>query len=348
MATSATLPVPMEHDQRLPSAPGETSSSAIAAREKAAVEARFLMALHRPRDFDTSRLRLLKACARPKFAAVARYAKPVGGSRVTGLSIRFAEEARVLWGNMDVTTLVVFDDDERRIYRVQGIDLETNATEAIDVIVEKFVERRQVKEGMEVIGSRQNSTGQTVYKIRATEDDMLTKSMAHVSKSRRNVILSLLPADLKDECDEAIVETMRDRDAKDPDAARKAILDAFFSLGVMPAQVAELLGHPLEATNPAELTLLRSYFTALKDGEATWASIVEAHGGTTAKPEANPSAGKGADSLKQALGKKKQPDTGATTSAVAASPAKAGKDGNTCEACGGKDGNHTQLCPYAD
>jgi len=338
---------------------GETSSSAIAAREKAAVEARFLMALHRPRDFDTSRLRLLKACDRPKFAEVARYAKPVGNSRVTGLSVRFAEEARVLWGNMDVTSLLVFDDDERRIYRVQGIDLETNATEGIDVMVEKFVERRQVKQGMEVIGSRQNSTGQTVYKIRATEDDMLTKSNAHVSKARRNVILSLLPGDIKEECEQRIIETLRDRDAKDPDGARKAVMESFFSLGVMPAQVADLLGHPLEQINPAELTLLRSYYTALKDGEATWTEIVEAHsGGKKSEGTSAPTstATTGTQALKEKLGAKGAAKGAAKAGETNAAPAPAptttatdeGDDhpGDVCEACGGRGGHHAQLCPY--
>src|SRR3954464_1839255 len=117
MAT-ANLPVPITNN--LPAAAGETSSSAIAAREKASVEARFIMAANRPRDFETSRRRLVDACKRPGFAAMARYSKPVGRERIEGLSIRFAEEARVLWGNMDVTVLLVFDDDMRRIYRVQG------------------------------------------------------------------------------------------------------------------------------------------------------------------------------------------------------------------------------------
>jgi hypothetical protein len=308
MAT-ANLPAPAVGNSNLPVAPGETSSSAIAAREKASVEARFIMAVNRPRDFETSRRRLMDACKRPGFAEVARYSKPVGRERITGLSIRFAEEARVLWGNMDVTVLLVFDDDMRRIYRVQGIDLETNATEAVDVMVEKFVERRQTRDGMEIIGSRTNTSGQTVYKIRATEDDLAVKAGAQISKQRRNCILALLPADVKEECENQCIATLAKADAEDPGAARKKLLDAFWTFGVTPAQIVELLGHPVEQMNPSELTLFRSYYTALKDGEATWAAIVEAHTGKAAKPTEQPAKpAKGTAGLASAL--KKEPTNG--------------------------------------
>lgn len=335
-------------------AAGETSSSAIAAREKAAVEARFLVALHRPRDFDTCRLRIMKACQRPRFAEVARYTKPVGNQKVTGLSVRFAEEAATLWSNISVSALLVFDDDERRIYRVEAIDLETNRNAAMDVMVEKFVERRQVRDGMEVMGSRTNTSGQIVYKVRATEDDLTVKVNANLAKARRNVILELLPADVKEEAEEAIIATMADRDRKDPDGARKAVSEAFFKMGVMPSQLGELLGHPLEQVTPAELTLLRSYYTALKDGEATWAEIVESHTGGK-KPAADgaaPASGKGSDALAATLNRKKNgakaSEPSAPTSHAAPAPAQSpSTPGTVCEACGAADGAHKPACPYS-
>lgn len=322
-------------------AAGETSSSAIAAREKAAVEARYLVAISRPRDFETGRRRLLDACKRPRFAAAARYSKPVGRERVTGFSIRFAEEARVLWGNIDVTTLLVFDDDSRRIYRVAATDLETNATESVDVMVEKFVERSTVREGQEVLGQRQNTQGRTVYRIRATEDDLTVKVNAIISKYRRNGILSLIPADVKEDCEKQMLATVRDEDAKDPAAARKAIFDAFWDMGVTPAQIGEMLGKPVEQINPAELHMLRTYYTALKEGESTWAEIVEAHTGgkvSTTNGAATPT--KGTAGLKDALTKKAEPPAAA---AAPATPAKA--QTWPCEACKGTTA-HADACPY--
>ncbi len=228
-----------------------------------------------------SRSRLLDSCKRPGFAAKARYAKPVGGKDKFGLSIRFAEEARVLWGNIDVTTMLVFDDDFKRIYRVQGVDLETNATDAIDIAVEKFVERRKITAGMEQIGQpRANTYGELVYKVRATEDDLIIKSNNQIAKAKRNVILSLIPADVKEEAEAQIIETQRNADATDPQGAVKKIVDAFWALGVSPMQLEEILGHPMAQINPAELTLLRTYYSSLEDGEATWQDIIENHAAT--------------------------------------------------------------------
>lgn len=325
----------------LPVAAGETSSSAIAARARAEVEARFVYAMRNPRDFQTARRRILDACKRPRFAEKARYAKPIGGGKVFGLSVRFAEEVRVNWGNLDVTAMLVFDDAERQIYRVQGVDLETNATDGVDVIVEKFVERRQVRDGMEVIGQRVNTGGQIVYKVRATEDDFLVKANNRIAKARRNVILTLIPADIKEEAEAQIIETMRTADAQDPQAAIKKIIDAFWPLGVMPAQIVELLGHPIEQSTPAEIQLLRTYYQTLSEGEGTWAEIFEAHtngkrpaeGGASAKaPEP-----KGTEGLKGKLG------------ATRAGTAPALVKGVDCKECGAKVGQpHKDACPLAD
>lgn len=98
----------------------ETAASAVAAREKAAIEARYVMALKRPRDMDEVRVRLLKECDRPGFAEVAKYEKPVAGQKIVGLSVRFAEAAIRLAGNILTQVLIVFDDRERRIPRARG------------------------------------------------------------------------------------------------------------------------------------------------------------------------------------------------------------------------------------
>lgn len=256
----------------------ETSSSAVAAREKAAVEARFLVAINRPRDINRFRIRLLEACRRPRFAEVAMYAKPVGGKKVTGPSIRFVEEALRHYGNVDVKASVTFDDPERRILCVTGTDLETNTSYLQDVDLNKTVERRQPKAGEEVVRSRQNSTGQTVYIIKADEDAFINKQNAGSSKAIRTVGLRILPSDAVEEAMEVVVHTLQQEDAKDPTAARKRLVDSFYALGVMPKQITDLLGHELEAVTPAELTMLRSIYTALKDGETTWPEVVEAFG----------------------------------------------------------------------
>lgn len=312
MATS-NLPVPMGAAAAVPVAAGETAASAVAAREKAAVEARFLVAMHRPRNPDEARVRLLARCHSPRFAGVAEYRKPVGnGKEATGASIRMMEEIARQWGNVDVQAPVIFDDPERRIVRVTATDLESNYSASVDVILEKTVERKKPKQGDEVLSSRQNSYGDTVYRIRADEDAFLVKQNANVSKARRECIRAVVPGDLVEEAMELCAETRRTEVRTDPAAARKRISDAFFALGVMPGQLCEFLGKPsLEAVTEAELELLRSIYTGMKEGEATWADVMEQkRGNGKAKEDEKPAAnGKGTDALKQTLvnkgGKKK-------------------------------------------
>lgn len=46
----------------------ETAANVLAAQAKAQVEARYMMAMHRPRNWDAVRQDLLKECRRPSFA----------------------------------------------------------------------------------------------------------------------------------------------------------------------------------------------------------------------------------------------------------------------------------------
>lgn len=267
-----------------PTALAETASTAVAAQAKAAVEARYVMALRNPRNWDQVRVGFLAACRRPGFAAVARYAKPTGGKKLIGPSIRFAEEAARQMGNLLNETLIVFDDERRRIVRILVTDLESNLSYPLDIILDKTVERKD-KKGRTVLGERLNSYGETVFLVEATEDELMTKQAAQVSKALRTGILRVLPGDIQEEAMEVIRLTVENEDAKDPTSARKRVCDAFFDLGVMPDQLAEFLGHPLEQINPAELQLLRNIHTAIKDGEGSWSDIMAEKGKKAESPK---------------------------------------------------------------
>lgn len=251
----------------------ETASTAVAAAATAAIQAKYIMAMQRPRDMDGVRLSLLKECRRPGFAAVARYHKPVGDG-VTGFSIRFAEAAMRCMGNIDASTTTIYDDPEKRILRVAAADLETNMTHSFDITIVKTVERSKPRDGVPPISVRTNSAGQKTYTVEATEDDLLSKQGALVSKALRDQSLRLLPGDIKDEAMAVIVATLEKDNAADPMAARKKLVDGFDALGVKPSNLREYLGHDLDASTPAELADLRAVWTALNDGEAKWVDIL--------------------------------------------------------------------------
>lgn len=258
----------------------ETSTTAVAAQARAKIEARYIVAMKNPRSWDDVRAKLLKDCLRPGFAAVARYAKPVGRSKIEGPSIRFAEAALRSMGNAVVETAVVWEDDDKRIVRVSVTDIESNLPYEADVVVSKTVERRQLKDGQQALATRLNSYGDKVYIVQATDDDLLNKQNALVSKALRTAALRLLPGDILEDCMDAVMRTQHNQDAADPDAARKKLIDAFAALNIMPAQLSEYLGHDIAQVVTAELADLRTLYVAIRDGETTWGAVMESR-----KPE---------------------------------------------------------------
>lgn len=260
----------------LPGSISYADPAAVAAAEaaKARIQAAYIMAIQRPRSYDQSRIKILEACSRPSFAEKVEYSKPVGGGKpIVGPSIRFAELALREWGNIAYENQVVYDDDLTRRINVVITDLETNTTFSASIQLNKTVERKNAT-GREVVSERINSYGDKVYVVKATEDEIMTKQAAAVSKALRNEGLRLIPQDIIEEAIEKARETVKKRDKADPDAARKKLADAFASLRVMPADLEKYLGHPLGQTSPAELQDLRSIYQTIKDGEAKWSDYV--------------------------------------------------------------------------
>ncbi len=276
----------------------ETASAAVAAAAQAQIQAAYTMALHRPRDLDHVRVNLLKDCARPSFAEVARYRKPIGRG-VEGPSIRFVEAALRRLGNVDSSSVVTLDDDHKRIVQVTVIDLEANYRQSESVTIRKEIERTSRIAGRDVLAQRPNSRGGTVYTYTAIgEDEIADKVAAAVSKAMRRCGLRVIPGDITEECMVAVRRTKQDAAAKDPDAERHALADAFSGLGVLPKDLTAYLGHDLAKCSPVEITELRDVYTAIRDGEVTWVEILSHKQGERDAPSS------GTDKLKAELEKK--------------------------------------------
>jgi hypothetical protein len=273
----------------------EAGSAALSAQIEARIKGQFFLARQFPRDWREVRSKLLQAFERPMLAEGAIYSKPVGGKRVEGLSIRFAEEAFRAMGNVSVETMLVSDDEDKRVYIVSGMDMETNAIVPVTVVVTKQVERSSTKAGDVVLGERLNSNGNKTFILKArSEDDYRAKEQGALQRARRDVIIFLTPGDIQEECETKIRETLRDRDRKDPEGTINALTDSYYRLGVSVAEIEKFLGHSVKTINEAELHILRVTYTMIKEGEGTWAMAVE-H-----KLGANTGADAGDDSAKPA------------------------------------------------
>ena len=259
----------------------QTISQQQEAMVRAAVEARYALAIRQPRDLDAVRLRLLKDCKRPRFAEVARYAKPQGKKQdpktgqwvdnvIEGPSIRFVEAALRSLTNVYPETSVIYDDPRKRLMRVSVTDLEANVTYSHEVSVTKTVERSNA-EGREIISVRQNKKGKPVYTVEATDDEVLVRQNSLVSKTLRVLGLRILPGDLVDEAMDVVQQTQTSQDKADPETQRRRVFDAFAQMGIQPDEIKEYVGREI---GPADLPQLRALYQALTAGDIQWRDVL--------------------------------------------------------------------------
>ena len=253
-----------------------------------------------PRELAEVEKRLLADCARPGFATASRYARPVGGECKTcegakqlqgrpcepclgtgkmhahGFSIRFAEAAYQALGNIDVAAIPIYSDNSVTVLRCQAVDLETNASWKVDVSVPKTVERRKLKKGQRAIDTRQNSWGDTVYIVPADPADHEKDLGAIGSKKIRDLILRLLPADVKEACEAQVRATMTDQFRKQAAEVVAKLCASFGKLKPPVAKdaIAAYLGHPVEQLTEDEYLSLRAIYMGVSEGHTTWANLV--------------------------------------------------------------------------
>lgn len=283
---------------------GETASVAIAAREKAAVEARYIVAMRNPRDVDNFRVRLLKECRRSGFAETAEYERPVGREKdeetgewkqkiARGPSIRLIETATQHFGNLDAVAPIIFESDEFRIVQARMTDLETNTSWSQDIIVPKRIEKRgfgkgnkvEPPKGREVISQRINSGGDTTFLVAATDAEVNQLQTSMISKAQRKNGERLLPSDIIHEAVEACRRTLAAIDSEDPDGAKRKIIDNFANLNIMPKDLVEYLGKPIDRLQPSELKQLRGLFVAITNGELSWEEALKARDAVGSREE---------------------------------------------------------------
>ena len=289
----------------------ETSALAMAEQTKAMVAAHYICAVQNPRSWLNVRSELMADCERPRFAEAARYKRPQGrvfnkdtreweDNFVEGFSIRFAEAALRSMKNMSGTSTVIYEDASQLIVLVSAIDYQNNSDLSEQVIVAKTVERKKLKDGQVPLSWRINSSGDKVFLVEATDEEVNTKKQALVSKALRNCILRLLPADIKEDCEERIATTKAKADADDPLAATKRVMDAFAKQRVKPSDIAQYLGHEPDDMSPAERDELRGVYQAMQEG-LSWRDALEAKVGTA--PSDDPDAKKKEQATKDLISK---------------------------------------------
>jgi len=251
----------------------EMAAVQVAKEAEAQVNARFIMAMRNPRNEDNASVKIINTCKNVIFAEKAMYAKPVGGNKIEGLSIRFAEEMARNWKNIYINTAIVYEDEQKRIVRVMVLDLESNLNYDKTIILEKTIERKNAK-GREVVSERLNSYGEKVSIVKATEDEMMVKENALASKAIRNGILRCIPTHILEQAKDSIKQTIRSGISTDPAEAKRKVASSFGKLNIMPDEIEKYLGHSLDTMSKDEISELKIIHASIVDGETSWNEVV--------------------------------------------------------------------------
>ena len=265
----------------------ETSIAGVSAREQAIIQAEYVMAERHQRTWMDVRAAMLQHLARPRFAEISRYAKPIGKELVNGewvekkargFGVRFAETLAQEMGNVKPWSSVTYEDELLRIVRIGVTDLERNIPRSREVSFGRVTEKRGRKkkdvweppEGREVISQRINTRGEPVYLVRATEDEMRSKVNSEESKTQRDFILRLCPRDILDDCEDQYRKVTESEIKKDPLAALKRLLDRFAEYGIRPSDLETYIGRTSKLFTTEDLQELTELGAAIRDGQVTF------------------------------------------------------------------------------
>jgi hypothetical protein len=283
---------------------GDFAPEAAAAAAAKEIEARCILAMKRPRNIDMFRSTLLRYCEHPAFAEQALYSKPTGGrvrnargewedQIAVNFSIRFIEAALPIYGNLYIGTRVMRDDPDRMLLNVQAFDMQNNMTFEEAAIVPKLIERKEARDRV-VHRQRMTSENRLVYLVEATMDEVRNLKGAQRSRLIRDLGQKILPFHILADARAAIDRTNANENARDPEAAKKKIIDRFAAVGVTAEMLGAYLERPLDGLSLKDLAELGVLYNGMKDGDITWTDVMRvkaepAEGEATQGAEPKPS-----------------------------------------------------------
>jgi hypothetical protein len=252
---------------------------------KVRIEAAYVAAWTHPRDIGNFRVAIQRFCIDPAFAADSLYHKPVGREQdengkwqnkvVTNFSIRFMEAAIPLYKHLHTTATVHSNNVEDLTLTVHMLDAEGSSSESRQALIKKTIERKPNNiRDREVIATRKNTKNEEVCIVAATVDELRNLIGAERSKLKRDLAQTFMPYHILRECRRLIEATIEKEEKTDPRAAVNRLMDRFAGLGVMPSEVAEYIGKPLDALDEKDRAELRVIYSQLQEGEFKWADLV--------------------------------------------------------------------------
>jgi len=258
----------------------EFGVDASTAREIQKIQGSIIVAQKFKRNEDEIYQSLIMTCRRTSFAERGEYKYPRGNKKdengnwvpniISGPSVYLSRAAIRSWGNVEIGTTIIRDTEDERQIRSEVWDMQTNVRRYAEASFRKLIQRK-----------KKDSKGKDIFPsvtewVRPDERDLRELTNKHAAICERNAAIQLLPDDLIQDARMACRKTLMAESTQDPAEARRKVVMAFAELNVTVLELEKYLGHPLAQCSPVELTDLRQVFSAIKEGNATWAELMDA------------------------------------------------------------------------
>lgn len=246
----------MPFNQTRALAAGANAGAVAIEQERAIAEAQGQLVLAKkfPRDLNAAYAELMEGCKLPALAAVAFYTVPQGGQKVTGPSIRLAEEIARVYGN--------FEFGHRELARIEATPTSFGKSEVEVYAWDKQTNNRSIRQitVMHVMDTRDGPK-----KLRDQRD--IDNKIANVaSKQLRGRILAMMPKWMVEAAMEECRKTLAGNNSEPLAVRVRKMTQAFATYGVTHEHLEAYLGHSLDATLADELVDLQGVFNALREG----------------------------------------------------------------------------------
>lgn len=219
-------------------------------QERAIAEAQgqLILAKKFPRNLNEAYAELMEACKLPAFANAAFYSVPRAGGKVTGPSIRLAEEVARCYSNFQYGHRELSRGDGKSEVEVYAWDMEKN--------------NRSIRQ-ITVMHTRDTKEGQVKLRDQKDIDDKIANV---ASKQVRGRILALLPKWMVEASIEECKKTIAGANDEPVSVRVRKMVAAFAKFGVTVAHLEKHLGHALDETTLDELVDLTGVFNAIREG----------------------------------------------------------------------------------
>lgn len=242
-----------ERDDRAIAKAPSTSLEHVKSREKAEIEAAISIARAMPRNEIEFETKMVAACKRPGLATAATFSYPRGKEKISGPTIRLAEELARCWGNMKYGFRELEQSNGVSVVEAFAHDLESNLRIERTIQIHHKIKYSEGRGG----GFKQLSDPRDIYEMVAN----------NAQRRVRALILEIIPGDFVSravaECRKTLAAGNKEEPLKER-IKRMAVL--FSAYGITKETLEKKLGHGLEMTVPEEIVDLQEIFNSIKEG----------------------------------------------------------------------------------